>query len=118
MKKTTALGFTLSLAAFNAFAGGPQDLTALANVAISALEEFPKAIGGASYLAGAVYTVKSILTLYQHANDPKSHPTSRAMVQLLAGGFLLALPSTLDIGVGSFFGNEKARSVGIGTDAG
>lgn len=78
----------------------------MADTISDSLDAIPSMLGGASYLAGAVFMVKGLLSLKDHGEDHRSHPLSKAASQIAAAALLIAVPSTLNMGVGTLFGSK------------
>lgn len=77
--------------------------------------DIAKAIGGAAYVGGALFAVMGITKLYNHAKDPNQNKISSAMIMLVAGGSLLALPSIMETGAEAVVGTGgKKASIGSG----
>ena len=68
--------------------------------------EFADLLGAAAFLVGIGLVVFGIFTLYKHSKNPQdpSSKLSTAMMLLIAGGAMIAVPTVAGVGVTSLFG--------------
>ncbi len=67
-------------------------------------------IGGASYIMGAGFGVRGALKLKEHNENPSQVKLSQPLTALVVSGALLALPSVMDTGAESTFGNDSKKT--------
>jgi hypothetical protein len=71
----------------------------------------PAVLGGASYIAAAVMSIKSVKALIAHSEDHRANPLSKAILQAGVAAMLFALPSTMATSSGTLFGSDASRSI-------
>lgn len=77
----------------------------------SQISTLPAVLGGASYIAAAVLSIKSVKTLIAHTEDHRANPLSKAILQAGVAAMLFALPSTMETSSETLFGSEASRSI-------
>jgi len=112
-KRKTAIRLALltgvMLLAGSAHAAGT--IGTMADTLSNALDEIPSALAGGSYVAGAVLLIKGLLSLRDHSEDHKSHPLTKSMSQIVAAAMLIAIPSTMSMGITSLFGSKAQNRI-------
>lgn len=77
---------------------------------------FADLIGAGAFLCGIGFVVFGIFRLYTHSKNPNdpSGKLSTAVILIVAGGAMIAVPTVAGVGVTSLFG-EGAKTVGAET---
>ena len=77
--------------------------------------EFADLLGAAAFLVGIGLVVFGIFTLYKHSKNPQdpSSKLSTAVMLIVAGGMMIAVPTVAGVGVQSLFG-DGANTVKAG----
>ena len=95
--------------------GGPGNAGAVAARVQDQVGEFADLLGAAAFLVGIGLVVFGIFTLYKHSKNPQdpSSKLSTAVMLIVAGGMMIAVPTVAGVGVQSLFG-DGANTVKAG----
>jgi len=89
-----------------AFADGEGGIGDVANTVTGQLDNFVPLIGILCLVVGIAFTGMGILKFRQHAENPNQVPISQPLIRMAIGVLLIALPSTIDMGVSTLFGGD------------
>ena len=83
-----------------------EDAAAVANRVQNQVGAFADLIGAAAFLIGIGFVVFGIFRLYNHSKNPNdpSAKLSTAVILVVAGGAMIAVPTVAGVGVVSLFG--------------
>lgn len=95
----------------SAYAGSGNTIGTMADTLSNALDDIPNVLAIGSFIAGAVLFIKGLLALRDHSEDHKSHPLTKGMSQLIAATLLIAIPSTMSMGITSIFGSGAKNRI-------
>ena len=73
-------------------------------------DELANLIGGASYVMGAAFGVRGALKLKEHNENPNAVKLSQPLTSLAVCGALFALPSVMNTGSGTIFGDGAQKT--------
>lgn len=94
------------------FGIGAPDLNGIMATIIDGLENVPGLISGISYLLGLVMGVSGLIKIKDHVESPDQTPMREAVIRLLVGGALFALPSVFSAMVTLITGNDPIGAMG------
>lgn len=108
--------FFLSEVLFAGGGGGGQTLGDVASNVTSTMNNVAKLITAVSYVAGVGFAVMGILKLKAHKDQPTQVPLSQPLVLLIIAAGLVFLPSLIQSGGATIWGQqaENANTQGTG----
>lgn len=104
-------GAVAGMAGSAAMAASGATVGTVATELTTQISSIPAVLGGASYIAAAVLSVKAVKALILHSEDHRAHPLSKAIILAGSAAMLYALPSTMDTSVGTIFGSDGSKTI-------
>lgn len=110
--KVGLMAFVMAVAASPAFAQAVQDMGGVFEKLNTQASPLGDLIGSASFVIGAGIAIFGLLKARAHSQNPNdpSNKLSSAMMLILVGAAMVAIPTLLGVGVGTLFGSGSDTS--------
>lgn len=95
-----------------AMAAGTTTVSGIAANVVNTSSQLPGLLAGLAYLLGLVFAGMGILKIKEHVSSPQQTPLREALVRLVAGGALFALPAIYRAMKNSIFAPDDAFGAG------
>ncbi len=99
---TAVTALALAALAAPALAEG-QGVGGVAETLTSQAEPIRILIATAAFVLGLGIGASGIMKFKQHSENPQAVPLTQPLVRVIVGAMLIALPSVLGVGIGTFF---------------
>ncbi|GAB5389570.1 MAG: type IVB secretion system protein IcmD/DotP [Alphaproteobacteria bacterium] len=104
--KTAALAITVLALTTAPDLAHAEGLGGMAETLDSQLGSIAALISAVAFVLGLGLGASGLMKFRQHSDNPNAVPISQPIVRLVIAAMLVALPSVLGVGIGTFFGDD------------